>query len=201
MFRKITTNLFHCTLIVLPFQTAAALSHELKLGLQSYFSEDFTIAYEYLSLSAEANNGEAQYLLGHMFENGEGLEVDHSRSFKWYLAAAKNGVAPAQYSVSLKYSFGIGTPRNIREGLFWLEAAARQGHEYAQFKLGLDLVEIGDTQKGLVWIRIASLANINDALQVYAHLAPAYTQNQHAAILATAKNCVASSFNDCTPLN
>lgn len=192
-------KLFFIIAIFLSFQSKAEISNNLKLGLKSYFNGDFILAHKYLSLSAQSGNGEAQYLLGHMYEYGEGVKLDQHQSFRWYLASAKNGIPPAQYSVSLKYSFGIGIKKNINEGLIWLEAAARQGHNFAQFKLGLDLIEIGEKQSGLMWLRIASLANVTDAKKAYSQIAPAYTQSQHHNIFKAAKRCISSSYNNCQP--
>ena len=192
------TKLLLIALVILPFHSMAELSGDLKLGLQAYFNGDFILAHEHLSLSAESNNGDAQYLLGHMFENGKGVEVDEQQSFRWYLASAKNGIPPSQYSVSLRYSSGIGTKKDVQKGLFWLEAAARQGHDFAQFKLGLDLIENGKTKKGLIWLRIASLAGVSDARKAYSQFAQEYSQRQHEVILKAASRCIRSSYNDCT---
>ena len=192
-------KLFFILSIFWSFQSIAEIPSNLKLGLKSYFAGDFILAHQYLSLSAETGNGEAQYLLGHMYEHGEGVEIDQRKSFLWYLASAQNSVPPAQYSLSLKYSFGIGTRKDVKEGLFWLEAAARQGHDYAQFKLGLDLIANGVKQKGLMWLRIASLANVNDAQKAYSQFAPSYSQAQHNNLFESAKRCISSSYKNCKP--
>ena len=196
---SIMGKLFFIFSIFLSFQSMAETPSDLKLGLKSYFGGDFVLAHEYLSLSAKTGNGEAQYLLGHMYEHGEGVEIDQQKSFLWYLASAKNSVPPAQYSLSLKYSFGIGTRKDVKEGLFWLEEAARPGHDYAQFKLGLDLIANGEKQKGLLWLRIASLANVQDAQKAYSQFAPLYSQGEHSNLLESAKVCIRSSYKNCTP--
>ena len=54
---------------------------------EGYYSEAFN---KFLN-SAKLGNSQAQYNLGVMYENGEGVEVNIEKAKKWYSKALENG--------------------------------------------------------------------------------------------------------------
>ena len=59
-------------------------------GLQTYGSEDKTTPkISKLEKTAKQGNAEAQYNLGVIYHNGEGVPKDDAKAFHWYEKAAK----------------------------------------------------------------------------------------------------------------
>jgi TPR repeat protein len=91
---------------------------------------------EKLILSAEEGDAEAQFNLGVMYAQGQGVPQDDVQAVKWYRLAADQGVAQAQYNLGLSYMKGVGVEQSIVDAMMWLEQAADQGHTKSQITLG-----------------------------------------------------------------
>ncbi len=92
----------------------------------------------------------AQFFLGEMYYNGEGVEKNLTEAKKWYTKAADKGDARAQFNLGMMYYNGEGVAKNLTETERWKEAfeeyekAADRGYENgvdkgdarAQFNLG-----------------------------------------------------------------
>ena len=48
----------------------------------------------------------AQFKLGVMYENGEGVPKDSVKAVEWYRKAAEQGYAPAQFKLGWMYANG-----------------------------------------------------------------------------------------------
>ena len=79
----------------------------------------------------------AQFLLGNMYYNGEGMPQDYAEAVKWYRLAADKGHVKAQYNLGVMHGTGIGVPRNHAEAVKWYRLAADQGDAKAQYNLGV----------------------------------------------------------------
>ena len=69
----------------------------------------------------------AQYNLGIMYCNGQGVLQDYKEAVKWYRLAAEQGYAAAQYNLGLMYRNGDGVPQDYQEAVKWYRLAAEQG--------------------------------------------------------------------------
>jgi TPR repeat protein len=91
---------------------------------------------ETMRKAAEAGDAVAQYNLGLMYHDGEGVPEDYAEAFKWFRKAAEQRYAKAQYSLGDMYYKGRGVPQDIAEAMKWYRKAAEQGHALAQVTLG-----------------------------------------------------------------
>ncbi len=82
-------------------------------------------------LAAEQGDARAQFALGLMYRDGEGVLKDDAEAVRWYRLAAEQGNADAQYIIGLMYGTGDGLPEDYVLGYAWLNLAAEQGHESA----------------------------------------------------------------------
>lgn len=73
---------------------------------------------EWQKLAAQ-DNAEAQYTMGVMYDEGQGVAADPAEGLKWYRKAAAQGFEAAQYALGVKYLKGQGTPRDEDEALKW----------------------------------------------------------------------------------
>ena len=62
---------------------------------------------------SKQGNAVAQYALGVMYLNGEGIRKNHKEAVKWFSKAAEQGHAKAQYGLGLMYYKGEGGIRII----------------------------------------------------------------------------------------
>ena len=93
--------------------------------------EDFSS----IKAAAEANNIEAQFQLGQLYEFGKGVEQSFENAFMWYQKAAESGLATAQYNLGLLYEKGRGTEQDYKEAAKWYQLASEQGDPWAMTNL------------------------------------------------------------------
>ena len=86
---------------------------------------------------AEQGHALAQYNLGLMYANGEGVPQDDKEAFNWYRKSAEQGHAGAQVNLGLMYTNGEGVPQDDKQALKWFRKAAEQGDAQAQVNLGV----------------------------------------------------------------
>ena len=87
-------------------------------------------------LAAEQGDARAQFALGLMYRDGEGVLKDDAEAVRWYRLAAEQGLAGAQYNLGFMYANGLGVPEDDAEAVRWWGLAAEQGDVDAQFTLG-----------------------------------------------------------------
>jgi TPR repeat protein len=80
---------------------------------------------------AEQGDVLASNNLGHLYENGIGVERDFNKSFELYRRAADAGVPVAQFNVGQAYAQGHGPKQDSVEALKWYMLAAAGGDEDA----------------------------------------------------------------------
>ena len=80
---------------------------------------------------AEQGDAPAQYNLGFMYANGEGVPENDAEAVRWYRMAAEQGNASAQYNLGVMYANGEGVPENYVLSYAWFNLAAAQGDEGA----------------------------------------------------------------------
>jgi uncharacterized protein len=85
---------------------------------------------------AEKGNAAAQYKLGEMYGNGQGIPKDDAEAARWIKKAADQGYVEAQYILGGMYGVGKCVPQDDAEAVKWLRKAADQGHAGAQYILG-----------------------------------------------------------------
>ena len=86
---------------------------------------------EELRRAAEQGNASAQFNLGLMYDNGEGVPEDDREAVKWYRKAAEQGNLFAQYNLGVMYAKGEGVPEDYVKAYAWVNLAAARGDEKA----------------------------------------------------------------------
>ena len=77
----------------------------------AYERGDYATAFAGFRNYAEQGDPRAQYILGFMYANGEGIPKDAAAAAPWYRLAAEQGNAEAQGILGLMYDRGEGVPR------------------------------------------------------------------------------------------
>ena len=68
-------------------------------GVRLYAARDYLSAAAAFQRSATQGHAKAQYNLGFMYENGQGVPQDFGEAQRWYEQAAKQGDVRAQFNV------------------------------------------------------------------------------------------------------
>lgn len=127
----------------------------------AYSAGDFMRAAGLFQSAAEQGDASAQYNLGVLYENGQGLAKDYGRAAVWYRKSADQGDVNAQNNLANLYMFGLGVPLDIGEAVKWLRKAGEQGEPGAQFNLGI-LYMLGqsvpqDYAQAQYWLKLAAV--------------------------------------------
>lgn len=104
-------------------------------GQDAFLAGDYKKAEPLIRESADQGNALAVYLLGHMYQHGQGLPKDTAQSIALYRKAAEQGYASAQLELGKMYSTADGIEQNDTEAAKLFRQAADQENMYAQFEL------------------------------------------------------------------
>ena len=115
---------------------AAPAWADFEAGADAYHRGDYATALHEWQPLAELGNAAAQYNLGLLYANGQGVPQDYIHAWQWYEQAAAQGDASAQYNLGLLYANGQGVPQDDAQAGQWYAKAALQRHAKAQVDLG-----------------------------------------------------------------
>jgi uncharacterized protein len=165
----------------------------LTLAVSSAWAQTEEEAERVAELTAAALNGEAeaQYNLGNMYDNGEGVPKDQAVARMWLTKAAEQGHANAQFYVGARFystryssirpmwgSTEAEVPGNESAALavIWLTKASEQGIADAQYMLGnmYNYAEGGIPQDGAAAVKWLTKAAEQGHDQAQADLAHKY---------------------------
>lgn len=131
-----------------------------KTGRVILRQKDYDKVIKLYKKGAKQGDADAQYNLGYMHENGDGVERDDIIAAEWYEKAAAQGHAKAQNNLAFLYRKGYGVPQDIDKAIELYEKSAGQGCTIAQTNLGYLYkygTEIGqDYVKAAEWFRKAA---------------------------------------------
>ena len=108
-----------------------AFSADYLKGLTAAQSGDFATALREWTPLAEQGIAAAQYNLGQMYRNGQGVPQDYKTAVKWYSLAAEQGFADAQINLGARYYKGQGVIQDYVRAHMWFNIAAIPGDKTA----------------------------------------------------------------------
>ena len=100
-------------------------------GMAAYEAGDYQTSLAEWRPQAEAGDTDAQYNLGLMYYEGEGVPQDYAEAAIWYRRAAQQGVADAQNNLGVMYEDGHGVPQDFVQAHMWYSLAIAQGNRRA----------------------------------------------------------------------
>ena len=130
--RGIRTAALIGALLTMQSSNAQGRPAAFEQGMQALKAGNYAEAYCLWRPLADQGHAEAQYHVGWLYANGNGLAVDIERALAFWGAAAKQGHADAQFAVALAYTTGEGMDKDLVRATDWYLEAARQGHEDAR---------------------------------------------------------------------
>ncbi len=189
------------TIAVLLGSAGMSWSADFPKGLTAYQSWDYATALREWTPLAEQGDADAQYNLGFMYRNGEGVPQDYETALKWYRLAAEQGNTDAQFNLGLMYYLGQGGLPDYKTAAKWYRLAAEQGYANAQlFLSGMYLQGRGvlrDYVYAHMWGNLASSNGSEQAGQLRDRIANKMTPSQLEKAQKLARECVKKKYKGC----
>ncbi len=102
----------------------APASAGMEEGVGAYQRADYAAAFSQFKPLAENGDPKAQFYLGEMYGQGQGIKRDLKKAARWYREAAMQGHTTAQAILGGLYAAGLGVPRDFGLAYYWLIIAA-----------------------------------------------------------------------------
>ncbi|WP_289283325.1 MULTISPECIES: SPOR domain-containing protein [unclassified Methylophaga] len=213
-------------LLLLAFYTGVAFADDVQDGIAAYKNRDFHTAYQAWHKAAEQNIAEAQWMLGIMLLNGQGVKQDNAAAYSWLtLASEKKHKQASIDRLAIRNRLTVEelakadmltaafrdkqTSKTVikqqKEQAFqWFEKAARKGDAHAQYQLGEMLLSGDGVRQDNVaaysWFSLASQQNHPQAIvkqaQLKDELSASQIEKANALMLTNRDN---HSINDAPP--
>ena len=189
------------TIISVVMLATSAFAQDFQKGFEAYNAGDYATALQEWRPLAEQGVANAQYNLGVMYDNGEGVPQDYAEAVKWYLLSAEQGYAPAQKSLGDIFLFGRGVVNDYSKATKWYRLAAEQNHASAQKSLGANY-EYGlgvpqNNVKAYMWYVIASLNGNQTAGEYLGQIKVSMTAEEISKAIYNARVCMNSDYLLC----
>ena len=170
-------------------------------GKDAYNSGDYATALNEWKPLAEQGDDSAQYNLGVIYANGEGVPQDYEEAVKWYRLAAEQGHASAQSNLGVMYVNGEGVPQDYEEAVKWYRLAAEQGHAVAQYNLGLMYAKgegvLQDNVLAHMWFNLGAANGSDWSRKNRDQIVKSMTSEAVEKAQAMARKCLNSNYQDC----
>ncbi|THJ18869.1 MAG: sel1 repeat family protein [Nitrospira sp. CG24E] len=101
---------------------------DFQAGMNAKNRGDFEKALREWQPLAEQGDARAQFYLGLLHQNGDGIPQSNEKAREWYEKSAAQGEANAQFYLGLLSAFGQGGPIDLVQAYMWYSLAAENGH-------------------------------------------------------------------------
>jgi TPR repeat protein len=96
-------------------------------GLKAYEQRDYATAFNEWRVLAEQGVAEAQFNLGLLYADGQGVPLDPGQAAGWFEKAAEQDYSKAQLNLGALYSSGKGVKRDYVQAYKWFNICAAKG--------------------------------------------------------------------------
>ena len=140
--------------------SSSVFADNAKEGIRLFEAGKYQQAMTHFMKPDAQKNPDVLNHIGHMYDNGLGVEKNLQTSARWYQKAAEMGFKVAQFNLGLCYQKGEGIQKNMGEAIKWFRKSAEQGYPDAEAKMGY-LTAVGqgvkqDLPEALRWYRLAA---------------------------------------------
>ena len=77
----------------------------------------------------------AEFMVGHIFEMGEGVEQNWTKAVEWYTKAAEKGNSVVMNDLGFCFDKGEGVEQNLAKAVEWYTKAQDAGDEDAEARI------------------------------------------------------------------
>lgn len=108
-------------------------------GMNAYTSGDFDTAAREFKILAAKGERESQYLLGLLYEEGQGLPKDDVEASYWYARSADQGYVDAYFALGQLFVHRKGDFQDRMAAHHWFSLAREYGHRLGDQELQRNL--------------------------------------------------------------
>jgi uncharacterized protein len=167
------------SLSIMALLSTSVQADELADARSAYEHGEFASAQNRFLPLAKKGDALAEFYLGLIHENGQGVAQNYKKAGEWYQKAANHGIAVAQNNLAMMYSQGKGLPQDHKQALKWFSKAAAQGSASAQLNIGIMYADgLGVYQNSLdayIWATIATVHGDANSKILQDHMAKQLT--------------------------
>ncbi len=109
--------------------------------------EAFYEAADVCTSMARKGDKAAQFAIGVLYYQGNGVMADTSKSQKWMRKAAEQNHRQAQYNLGIMLANGQGSPADLISAYAWLKISADNGYAPAEDSVKQLGAELSSTEK------------------------------------------------------
>jgi TPR repeat protein len=108
---------------------------------------------------AQHGDAEAQWRLGVLYLNGDGVRQNDTEAAAWFHRSADQGYVPALNALANQHWAGRGVPQDYNKAYFWFDVALAKGDEAAASRLEVLGAELTQDEaahahaEALAWIQ------------------------------------------------
>ena len=149
--------------------SGSVYGNDFQDGLEALIRNDYKEAVRLWKPLAEQGDARAQFSLGYMYSNGQGVPQDYKEAVRLYRLSAEQGNAYAQNSMGNMYVKGQGVPQDYKQAIKWYRLSADKGFALAQnnlarmYYLGLGVPQ--DYVLAHMWVNLAASNGDEDAMK------------------------------------
>jgi len=99
-------------------------------GMEAYRQNDFKVAMR--EFKECEDDVKCSYMLGVMYEKGEGIKADYAEAAKWFRKGAEKDDPLAQYRLGRLYERGLGVEENLTEAVRFYKKSAQKDNPNAK---------------------------------------------------------------------
>lgn len=196
--KKIIPATALCSILLLaPCYSLHALTTD--RAVQAIQKGDFELALKELRPLIEKNDPNAQFLMGMLYEAGNGVPQNPALAVSWYGKAAEQNHLVAQLFLGILYYSGNGVAKDYKKAAQWFQAPASDGNDEAQFYLGSMYAEGNgvkkDESKAITWFAKASAQKNTRAMGMLATLLFSRNQDEQDLIDAYVWSHLAAEYD------
>jgi TPR repeat protein len=197
MKKAISAAAFCSILLLAPYYSVHALTTD--NAVRAMKKGDFETALEELRPLIEKHDPHAQFLMGMLYDAGNGVAQDQAIAASWYRKAADQNHPIAQLFSGILYYSGNGIEKDYKKAAHWLQASANHGNDQAQFYLG-SMYARGDgvnkdDSKAIEWLTKASAQQNTRAMGMLAMLLFSRNHNEQDLIHAYVWSHLAAEYD------
>jgi TPR repeat protein len=117
--------------------------YQMKLADLYYAANELASAARWMRGPARQGVAHAQWLLGFLYESGDGVHRDYPQALQWLRRADAQGNTDAADWLSIMYRAGKGVPADLSAAANWKCRAAGWGHGATAFNAIMQLEDFG----------------------------------------------------------
>ena len=178
-----------------------SVQNQFYKALVYYNKGDYKNAFKLYQKAANQGDGNSQYNLGIMYDDGDGVIQDDKKAVYWYKKAANQGYALAQVKIGIMYTNGRGVIQDDKQAFYWNRKAASQGNSLAQANVGfMYLLSRGVKQNyklAEMWGLLAKYNGLSSVSSLLSFTENKLSQSQIESAQVMARKCLASNYIQC----